>query len=311
MLLSLIACFASSPYGEDVIPLEEDVRINLPTDPAAAKTATDADAEWATFYVMTRNVTEDVNGMITFVLGTVGFVVTLRPTWVDEEEQTALWGPYSDSGLDPVETGLFVTRNADASYTWTLFQEPPGSDPLVDAVPIVVGEVDAGSRRHDAAGRFVVDFDTAASLDPAVNRVGAFAVAEDASAPRGSPPGYFACWKNLMHASREDVLHHVPLDIREAEIAACIFVGQLFVIHAEQVQERRVQIVDVDFVLLREVAVVVGRAVRDAGLHAAAGHPHREAVRIMIAPVAALRGGRAAKFPAPKHERIVEQAARF
>ncbi len=179
MLLSLIACFASSPYGEDVIPLEEDVRINLPTDPAAAKTATDADAEWATFYVMTRNVTEDVNGMITFVLGTVGFAVTLRPTWVDEEEQTALWGPYSDSGLDPVETGLFVTRNADASYTWTLFQEPPGSDPLVDAVPIVVGEVDAGSRRHDAAGRFVVDFDTAASLDPAVNLVGAFAVDYD------------------------------------------------------------------------------------------------------------------------------------
>ncbi len=179
VLLSLIACFATSPYGEDVIPLEEDLRINLPTDPAAAKTASDPDADWATFYVMTRNVTEDVNGMIGFVLGTVGFVVTLRPTWVDEEANTAMWGPYSDSGLDPVETGLFVTKNEDASYTWTLFQEPPGSDPMVDAVPVAVGEVDPGSRRRDGTGRFLVDFDTAASLDPAVNLVGTFAVEYD------------------------------------------------------------------------------------------------------------------------------------
>lgn len=179
MLLSLIACFATSPYGDDVLPLEEQVRVNLPTDPAAAKTASDPDVPYATFYSMTRNVTEDVNGMIAFVLGTVGFVTTLRPSWVDEEARTALWGPYSDSGLDPVETGLFVTQNDDGTTSWVIFQEPPGSDPSVDAIAVVTGEVDAGSRRTDATGRFVVDFDTAASLDPSVNLVGNFAVDYD------------------------------------------------------------------------------------------------------------------------------------
>jgi hypothetical protein len=180
LLLSLTACLGTSPYGDDVLPLEEQIRINLPVDDAAAaKTASDPAAEWATFYQLTRSVTEDVNGMVGFVLGTVGFVVTLRPAWVDEEEHTAMWGPYADSGLDPVETGLFVTRNADRSYTWTLFQLPKGGDVEADSVAIVAGEVDTGSTHRDASGRFVVDFDTAAAMDPAVDLVGTFAVDYD------------------------------------------------------------------------------------------------------------------------------------
>ena len=48
---------------------------------------------------------------------------------------------------------------------------------------------------------------------------------------------------------REDPLHHVPLHVRQPEVAAGVAVGQLLVVQPEQVQHRGVQVVDVDLVL--------------------------------------------------------------
>ena len=49
-------------------------------------------------------------------------------------------------------------------------------------------------------------------------------------------------------ALRENVFHDFSMDIREAEVAALETIGQLLVIEAEQVHDRRLQVVDVDFV---------------------------------------------------------------
>jgi hypothetical protein len=163
-----------SPYHEDLLPTEDKVRINLPVDEVGAK---DEDGtEWARYYVVTRTVTEHVNGMISFVLGTVAYVTTLEPQWTDEDEKVALWGPYSDSGLDPVETGLWVSAEDDGSYGWVIFQMPKGGDLETDAVAIVSGVVDAGSTAEAASGQFYVDFTTASALDPAVRLTGTFGV---------------------------------------------------------------------------------------------------------------------------------------
>ena len=63
-------------------------------------------------------------------------------------------------------------------------------------------------------------------------------------------------------------------------------------VEAHQVQDRGVQVVDVDPVLDGLQAELVGRAVDHAALDAAAGQPHREAQAVVVA---ALRpfGGRA------------------
>ena len=53
------------------------------------------------------------------------------------------------------------------------------------------------------------------------------------------------------------------------------------------------------------------RAVPEAGLHAAAGQPHRVAVRIVVATVVPLRCRRAAEFASPQDQRFVQQAARL
>lgn len=156
-----------------LLPTESDVRINLPTGASTAK----GEGDWATYYVVTRSVTEHVNGMIKFVLGTVWYVVdNFEPTWSDSESNQAIWGPWSDSGLDPVETGIWVRAEDDGSHSWAIFQVPKGGTIEDDAVAVVAGVVDPGSTEAASSGIFILDFDLAAAMDPAVDESGRFYV---------------------------------------------------------------------------------------------------------------------------------------
>ncbi len=157
----------------DVLPQEADLRVNIPVSASTAK----GDGDWASYYVVTRQVTEHVNGMVKGVLGTVWYVVdNFEPTWSDVETNQAIWGPWSDSGLDPVETGVWVRAEDDGSHTWAIFQVPRGGNIEDDAAAIVAGVVDAGASSESSSGIFVFDFDLAAEMDPAVDESGVFYV---------------------------------------------------------------------------------------------------------------------------------------
>ena len=69
------------------------------------------------------------------------------------------------------------------------------------------------------------------------------------------------------------------------------------------------KIVNVHLVAHRIETVVIGRPVFKAGFHAAACQPHGKPVGIVVAPIhaLALHGGRTPKFPAPHHQRVIEQ----
>ena len=87
-------------------------------------------------------------------------------------------------------------------------------------------------------------------------------------------------------------------------------------VDAELVQQRGVEVVDVDGILDDVVAEVVRLADDVAALDAGAGHPEAEAARVMVAAVVvlgerALRIDGAAELAAPDDERVVEQAALF
>ena len=75
----------------------------------------------------------------------------------------------------------------------------------------------------------------------------------------------------------------LSVHIGQPVVAALEAERQSFVVEAQQVHDRGLQIVDVDFVLDDAEAQFVGLAVVQAGFHAAAGEPHREAIRIVIA----------------------------
>src|SRR6185369_14000926 len=81
----------------------------------------------------------------------------------------------------------------------------------------------------------------------------------------------------------QQLFHHFPAYISQPIVAALEAVGQLEVVQAEQVENRRVQIVDVNFFLDRVKTEFVGRAQDNAGFDAAAGQPNREAMRVMVA----------------------------
>src|SRR6266481_843825 len=99
----------------------------------------------------------------------------------------------------------------------------------------------------------------------------------------------------------KDLERHFAGHVGQAEITSAIKISQPLMIHAEDVQNGRMQIVDVHALLHSEIAVVVGRAVSGTPFYAAARHPHRIAVGIVVATVSGLRNRRAAEFSTPNN----------
>ena len=67
--------------------------------------------------------------------------------------------------------------------------------------------------------------------------------------------------------SREQSAHDVPMHIRQTEIPPRVSIRQPFVVQPQQVQHRRVQVVDVDGILHRAETKLIGRAIHRAALH--------------------------------------------
>src|SRR5215211_495547 len=86
-------------------------------------------------------------------------------------------------------------------------------------------------------------------------------------------------------ASRQQGLNHLAVHVGQAEVAALEAEGQLLVVDPKQVQQRRLEVVDVDGVLGDVVAEVVACVVGKAPLRPAAGHPDREAIGVVVAAV--------------------------
>ena len=72
-------------------------------------------------------------------------------------------------------------------------------------------------------------------------------------------------------------------DVRQPKAAAVIFVGQAFVIHAQQMQNRGMQVVEVDSILHGLVPDFIGVPVTDSAFDATTGQPRAEVVRVMVA----------------------------
>ena len=102
----------------------------------------------------------------------------------------------------------------------------------------------------------------------------------------------------------------------EPDIQTPKLVRHLFVVDAQTMQERGVQVANVDRVLDDVVAEVVCGAVLHPAFDAAAREPNREAAPMMVAPHAgisefALTEDRAPEFCCEDDESVVEESALF
>ena len=80
-------------------------------------------------------------------------------------------------------------------------------------------------------------------------------------------------------------MNDVAMDIGQPEIAARVTVSQLLMIHAQQMQNRGMEIVQMDLVLGCEIAVIVRLAVSHATLKAATRHEHGKAAWVVISTI--------------------------
>src|SRR5438477_12984493 len=91
---------------------------------------------------------------------------------------------------------------------------------------------------------------------------------------------------------------------------------QLRVIDAQAAKNGGVQIVHMNRIPRDVVAIIIGFAVSNAGLHSAARHPDREATRMVVAPVIvgrefALTVDRTAEFTSPYDQRVIQKSTLF
>ena len=96
--------------------------------------------------------------------------------------------------------------------------------------------------------------------------------------------------------------------------AAVVHVGGTQVIQAQQIKDRRVNIVNVMWLIDRAQSDFIRSPDGLSAFHAAASHPNSEAPRIVIAPGlfvirATLHEGSAAELPAPYHQGVVQHSA--
>src|SRR5262245_44335429 len=83
--------------------------------------------------------------------------------------------------------------------------------------------------------------------------------------------------------STEDSLHHLPMHVRQSVGSALEGVSKLFVIEAEQVQQRGVEVVDVDFVLDCFVAKIICLPITKTAFHTSPRDPDGESAGAVIA----------------------------
>ena len=151
------------------LPTGEDVAIHLPEDHDSAGTRThaltDGETRTADYYILTRNITRELNAGAASVLLLVHVIVQFPPTSVDGNEYT--WGPHSEP-LDPAEWMLVVTENADGTYDWRFDGR---SKTAADAtfLTIMDGHATPGSRPHRGSGTVRIDFDVAEQVNPIDN----------------------------------------------------------------------------------------------------------------------------------------------
>lgn len=150
---------AAPPIGQ-ALPTADNVRIKLPEGAEAQ-----ALGQLADYYVITRNVSRDLNGGAAWVLIWVHAVVQFPPTTVDGDTYT--WGPGSNA-LDPAEHRLVVVDNGDGTYDWSLDGRSK-LDPSAEFEPVIYGHAVPGAIAHRGSGSFVLDFDAAERVNPIDN----------------------------------------------------------------------------------------------------------------------------------------------
>jgi len=177
LVLTLVVCAgcggtvpASSDSFLTALPSRQTLEVTEPTARApAAQSASSESAlgETASLYVLTRQMTGQVNGIVGGALDTLGDISRTPPAAISSD--SAVWGPFSDP-LSPVAARLLVTRVAPGSHRFVLqLRARSGQDS--DFEPFLEGASTGAAPGGPSQGTLSLDLDLAHRLDPVANAV--------------------------------------------------------------------------------------------------------------------------------------------
>lgn len=179
--LGLVACI---PPNDDphpvsrVLPTADEMRVDLP-EQAAKKGEANAVGELSPWYVVTRNVTRDLNGGTAWVLILVHTIVQFPATTIEGDTYT--WGPWDGDALQPARYRLVVTELSDGTYDWSLDGQRKNAG--TDFETVIAGNAVPGEIEGRGHGQFTIDFDAGERVNPVDNDArGVVSIAYDLAA---------------------------------------------------------------------------------------------------------------------------------
>ena len=92
-------------------------------------------------------------------------------------------------------------------------------------------------------------------------------------------------YSSFDHSLRDDLVNHFPEDVRKPKIAPTGPIREPFVIEPQEMQDRRMEIVDRRDVFNGVHPEFVRCSVNRPAFDAATGQPHRKTGRVMVAAV--------------------------
>ena len=92
-----------------------------------------------------------------------------------------------------------------------------------------------------------------------------------------------------MLLSHENLGYNFTGHVGQSEMSSLEFIGQPLVIDTQALQDGRLQVVHMDWILEDVVTIIIGLAQRDTPLEATPRRPHCEAPRVMIPSIVGFR----------------------
>ncbi|MGO9066159.1 MAG: hypothetical protein ACLQIH_15650 [Myxococcaceae bacterium] len=169
-LVSGLVCACGVSGGSEssflaALPSGQTLEISAPDGGTAAQLEGSASVGTAQLYVLTRQTTEAVNGLVGGVLETLGAIAAMPPSAVSAD--SAAWGPFSDA-LSPVAWRVAVSQLGPGQHSFQLDIRPKnGTD--ADFQPFLQGASQGASPNGPSQGTFSVDLGVAQRLDPVGN----------------------------------------------------------------------------------------------------------------------------------------------
>src|SRR5262249_47255188 len=130
---------------------------------------------------------------------------------------------------------------------------------------------------------------------------------------------YDRFWANFERSGNQ-FLDHVPIHVSKAEIPAGIAIGKLCVVESQELEERRMEVVNVDFVDGRLESEIVRGAMDISASASAPGQPHAEVVMVVVSTILLSRvrarsgqfyGRSPAELSAPYDKRVFQHSSLF